>query len=94
MGNKPVDLSFFLSNNLNLVFTMFYPKSPDTPTEALQYAIYLSERHGKQFYAIRRTVPIRGRFALNFTAVDEEELGHYLEYDGWEVVSRGNEFPI
>lgn len=61
---------------------MKYPKSKKT---CKQYAEYLADIHDEKFTPIVRKNKIKNKFAINFAAVDEEELPHYL-VDGWEVI--------
>jgi len=61
---------------------MNYPKSKKT---AKRYAEYITNLNGKKHFPIERIDKIKNKFALNFAAVEEGELGDYVGH-GWEIV--------
>lgn len=62
---------------------MKYPKSKKT---AKLYADYLTSLHGQRHLPIERADKIKNNYALNFAAVEKDELGDYLGY-GWKIVA-------
>jgi len=63
-------------------------KSPTSSKSSLKYAAYLGEIHGKKFFPIRRATPIKNKLAINFAAVEADELAEYIS-NGWQVVIEG-----
>ena len=61
-------------------------KYPRHPKSCKLYAAWLSEIHKKKYLPIERRPKLNNKYSINFAAVDEEELPHYL-VDGWEVLS-------
>jgi hypothetical protein len=61
---------------------MKYPKSKKT---AKLYADYLTNLHNKKHFPIERADKIKNNYALNFAAVEKDELGEYIGY-GWKFV--------
>lgn len=64
---------------------MTYPKTPTNCQTCKLYAEYLADIHKEKFYPIERTIKIKSKFAINFAAVNSEELPHYM-LDGWERI--------
>lgn len=63
---------------------MTVPKYPTNDVEALAYAVELAELHGKPWIAIKRIQPINNRFAINFAAIEQDELVDYVEQ--WKLI--------
>lgn len=62
---------------------MKYPKSKKS---CKLYAEWLSKLHNKIYFPIERWPKLNNKYAINFAAVDEEELPYYL-VDSWEVLN-------
>lgn len=63
---------------------MTIPATPTNEQEAIQYAREMETIHNSHWVPIKRKVPINHRWAINYHAVEAEELESYLEE--WVVI--------
>lgn len=61
---------------------MKYPKSKK---RTKLYADCLTGLHNRKHFPIERVDKIKNNYAVNFAAVEKDELGDYLGY-GWKIV--------
>lgn len=62
-------------------------KYPTNKKEALKYAEWLNDLHREKHIAVQREDAIKNKFAINFAAVEESELGEYVG-NGWKVIDK------
>ena len=65
---------------------MALPKYPTSKKTARIYAEELSKLHGKKWIPIKRVKPIKNKYALNFAAIEPDEVLTYTESNKWKVI--------